>query len=901
MHQHREFPEEDVEASIAARFERQVAAFPERLAIKHFGQQLTYRELDLAANRIAQALLAARGDREEPVVVLVEPGPTAIVLLLGVLKAGKYYVPLDPSHPRSRLTGIATDVGADVLLTTSAHYALATEIAQARTLVLDADRVDATTDAAPSVQIASSRLGFMFYTSGSTGRPKGVMQTQRNILHHIRTYSNALRISPDDRVTMLHSHAFSASRLDIFSALLNGAALFPLSVNESGLPVVVQRLADEHITVSHWVPTLFRYFVGTLEDSQRFPDLRVVVLGSEPVVPGDVALYKRKHFGDHCALVNRFGATETGNISWAFLDKYSELSADVVSVGFPAAGAEVLVLDEEGKPTERGQVGQIAVRSAYLSPGYWKNPELTRAAFLPDPQGGDRRIYLTGDLGRIRPDGALEHLGRQDSQVKVRGFRVEMQEIEALLSTHPDIQESAVDSFGHERGETRLTAFAVPMAGRVVRSDEIRAWLADALPYYMVPSQVVVLEALPRTATGKVDRLALAAVHRSEASSLEAPELPSDPTERTLVAMWAEILGLIAVAATDNFFALGGNSLLAAQLMMRIDRTFGRQLPPAAVFRAPTVKQLAELLRRGRVDALPIGSLVPIQPHGRRTPFFWIHGDWSNAFLAEYLGPDQPLYGVMHQSLDGRPAAYTRVETLAEHYLRQIRSVQAHGPYLVGGYSFGGTVAFEVAQRLTRQGETVSLLAMLDSLFPGGQIVATTLEQSRSTSGVISYAENTRSHFEKLARLSLRDRISYIRVRVEDRVNGIVGHRVSRSIKKIVCGVCLRMNWTLPVFVRSHYILSVYQSAIRNYTPTPYPGRAVYFKSASRSTVHQQHWAGVMSGGLEVHEVPGDHFEMIRRENAAPWVDRLTRFISEAQPPVEHRSKVAPIRHPEVV
>src|SRR5262245_66029 len=198
--------------------------------------------------------------------------------------------------------------------------------------------------------------------------------------------------------------------------------------------------------------------------------------------------------------------------------------------------------------------------------------------------------------------------------------------------------------------------------------------------------------------------------------------------------------------------------------MVRIHGTFGRQLPPAAVFRAPTVKELAELLRRGRVDQVPSGSLVPIQPNGSRTPFFWIHGDWSNAFLPEYLGPEQPLYGVMHQSLDGRPAAHTRVETLAEHYLRQIRSVQAHGPYLLGGYSFGGTVAFEVAQRLTKQGETVLLLAMLDSLYPGGQIVANTLEQSRSTSGVISYAENTLSHFEKLAKLSLRDRISYIRI-----------------------------------------------------------------------------------------------------------------------------------------
>ncbi|HEX5108548.1 MAG TPA: amino acid adenylation domain-containing protein [Vicinamibacterales bacterium] len=887
---YQEFPEADVAGSIATRFARQVEASPDRLAVRHLDHQLTYQDLDRAANRIAQALLAALGDREEPILVLVEPGAGAIVLLLGVLKAGKYYVPLDPGHPRSRLTRIVTDVDADVLLTTSDHHALAMEIATDRTRIVDADRIDARDDATPDVQIAGSRLGFMFYTSGSTGRPKGVMQTQRNILHHIRTYSNALRITADDRVTMLHSHAFSASRLDIFSALLNGATLFPLSVTETGLAGLVKWFGDERITVSHWVPTLFRYFVRTLNDDDRYPFLRVIVLGSEPVVPGDVALYKRKHFGDDCILINRFGATETGNISWAFLDKHSEFSTDVVSVGFPAPGAEVLVLDEDGKPAQSGQVGQIAVRSAYLSPGYWKNPELTREVFLPDPQGGERRIYLSGDLGRIRPDGALEHLGRQDSQVKVRGFRVELQEIEALLSTHPDVQESAVGAFARDDGETQLVAFAVSMTGRVVRSNDIRAWLEDALPFYMVPSTVAIVEALPRTATGKVDRLALAALHRSVSSTFDGSQPPSDPTERTLVGMWAEILGLIAVAATDNFFALGGNSLLAAQLMMRIDRTFGRQLPPAVVFRAPTVKQLAELLRGERVEPLPSGSLVPIQPHGSRSPFFWIHGDWSNAFLAEFLGPDQPLYGVMHQSLDGRAAAYTRVETLAEHYLRQIRSVQANGPYLLGGYSFGGTVAFEVARRLAQEGEKVSLLAMLDSLFPGGQIAGDALEHSRTTSGAISQPEHRLSHFEKLATLSLRDRVTYIRIRVANRLDAFIGSRLSRSIKNIVCGVCLRMSWRLPVFVRSHYILSIYHEAIRSYTPAAYSGHAVYFKSIGRSSVHQQRWAEVVAGGFDVREVPGDHEDVIKRERAAAWAGQLRRLIAEAQPPLERWS-----------
>ena len=278
----------DIETSIVSRFERQVDAFPDRVALKASDEVLTYSDLDRASNRVANAILAMLGDREEPVVVLVEPGATAIVLLLGVLKAGKFYAPLDPSHPSIRLGAIVRDVDPALIVTTTAHSRLASEIALDTTRVLDCERLVAVSEQAPGVQRSADGIGYLFYTSGSTGRPKGVIQTQRNILHQIRTYTNGLRIAPDDRLTLLHSHAFSASRLEIFGALLNGASLFPFSVTDAGLPKLVRWLADEEITLSHWVPTLFRYFGKALE-GQRFPAMRVVVLGSEPMLPGDIA------------------------------------------------------------------------------------------------------------------------------------------------------------------------------------------------------------------------------------------------------------------------------------------------------------------------------------------------------------------------------------------------------------------------------------------------------------------------------------------------------------------------------------------------------------------------------------------------------------------------------------
>ena len=272
------------------------------------------------------------------------------------------------------------------------------------------------------------------------------------------------------------------------------------------------------------------------------------------------------------------------------------------------------------------------MQSRYLSPGYWKNPALTAAKFLPDPQGGDARIFRTGDLGRLRLDGTLEHLGRSDAQVKIRGFRVETQEVEARLSQHPTIQACVVDVVAREDGDDRLTAWVVPVAGGAVSTEALRRYVSETLPHYMIPAAVIVLEALPQTPHGKVDRRALTTAQLAITSRTRrgSPDRPS-PNNSSL-RIWAEVLGILALAITDNFFDLGGNSLLAALIMVRVGRTFGRQLSPTAIFRAPTVAQFVELLRQPQ-DQASWPSLVPVQPTGSLPPFFWVHGDASSAFL----------------------------------------------------------------------------------------------------------------------------------------------------------------------------------------------------------------------------------------------------------------------------
>ena len=445
--------------------------------------------------------------------------------------------------------------------------------------------------------------------------------------------------------------------------------------------------------------------------------------------------------------------------------------------------------------------------------------------------------------------------------------------------------------------------------------------LQAKLPDYMIPSFFVEMQTFPLTPNGKIDRKKLpepgisklessvgyatpqgeleiqlagrsCANYRNLCAARETEYVPPrDDLEAKLTGIWEQVLGVHPIGVKDNFFDLGGHSLALIRLFARIEkelktRTFGRhQLLPAVIFGAPTVEELAQVLRQDEGDrSLP--SLVPIQPHGSSTPFFWIHGDWSNAFLSDYLGPDQPLFGLEHQSQDGKAAEYTRVETIAEHYLRQIRHVQAQGPYLLGGFSFGGVVAFEIAQRLKAQGQTVSLLVMLDSPFPGATVHAWTDERSEASAAASPFSGRIFSHLSNLARLGPLDQARYLGIRIASKIDAMIGRGVREVFKRLVCNVYVRAGWTLPASVRSFYVLEIYIRALRNYSPRVFDGRAVYFKCMTQSSHDQERWKNLMKDGLEAYEAPGDHMQVVDKEHAAPWAERLKFCISKIQTPL---------------
>ncbi len=589
-----------MEQSIVDRFEQQVARYPDRLAVVTPELQFTYTELNQVANRLARAILAHLGEGEEPVALLFEQGAFIIASILGILKAGKIYVPLDPTFPHARTAEMLEDSQAKLLLTNARHLSEARPLVQAGLRILNCDDVDAGIASANlDLPLLPETRAVILYTSGSTGRPKGVLHNHRNILVETRTYTNDLRICREDRLALWHSHTSANPIRNLYSALLNGAAVFPYDLATEGFAPLAEWMRTYQITVIHTLATTFRRFCDTISVDATFPSLRILRLGGEAINTEDVKRFRR-HFSPHCVLVHAMGPTETFTIRRHFITQEWHSSDSKVPVGYAVPDKEVLLLDETGREVGADQVGEIAVRSKYLALGYWRRPDLTEVVFVPDPRGGDERLYLTGDLGMMRPDGCLVHVGRKDFLVKIRGYRVEVSEIEVALLRLDSVKAAVVHTHLDDAGEQRLIAYIVSAPGVPPTVSELRRALTQTLPDYMIPSAFVFLEAFPLLPNGKIDRGALPAPSRAR-PALNAPYVaPRTPMESELARIWAEVLDLEQVGIDDNFFELGGHSLLATRVISQLRDSFQTETPLEALFETPTIAGIANVLEKTR-------------------------------------------------------------------------------------------------------------------------------------------------------------------------------------------------------------------------------------------------------------------------------------------------------------
>ena len=600
-----------VNASIVDRFAQVVARHAEAVAIAGNGERWTYRQLDGMSSAIASSLHAAAGGAVTRVGLLCDPGAPMVSAVLGVLKQGSAYVPLDPSFPEDRLLLLLDDAGATVLLAEPRYAKLAAHLARGQRMVVRTDDPPpdppATTVGAP----LPGSLAYVLYTSGSSGRPKGVSQNHGNVLHYVRAYANAIELVPGDRLTLVASYTFDASVVDMFSALLAGATLYPVDLAAGGLHGIARQLEEDRITVYHSTPTLYRA-LGPHLRPESVTSVRCVVLGGEKVEPRDVALF-RQHFPPGSFLVNLYGATEATIALLEFVGHEAPELGSSVSIGYPVDATGILLLDSAGEPAPVR--GEIALKSRFLALGYWNEPDLTRQVFLPAPDDPSVRIYRTGDLGLRRPDGAIEFLGRKDQQVKIRGIRIELGEIEAALARHPGVSQCAVTADGESgSGDRVLIGFAVLSAPGAATPAELKDHLARTLPAYMVPAALVILEELPLTRTGKIDRRALPKLETLGLGDREQVIAPRTAIEQVLAEIWGEVLDRQDIGVHDDFFGLGGNSLNATQAVARLRTVLGRDVPLRVLFSAPTIAGMASALGAdGRAGAEPDYSLHPLR------------------------------------------------------------------------------------------------------------------------------------------------------------------------------------------------------------------------------------------------------------------------------------------------
>lgn len=594
------FPREAIEGSLTERFEAQVELNPAQVALRTPSGQWSYAELNASANRVAHGILSSNCSDRTPVAVLMDQEGPAIPSLLGVLKTGRPYVFLDPNDPPTRWESILNLSGTDTLITTR-HAAdkLKSRVNSCRLLAYE--DLDAAGDARnPGLDVGPDHLAAIFFTSGSTGEPKGVPRDHRQILHAAWFNTSTYFISPGDRHSLLYFPGFGASVFCFFDMLLNGATVCALNPRRMTPSDLVTWVRTERITIFSPPIGIWRNFVEAIPPGASWPDLRQITLAGQSIYGSDVRDFQT-YFGTDTVMCFMLAMTEAGIVTHCYLDHTSDAGDGPIPPGYPVAGKDIAILDDAGLPVAPGQKGRIAISSLYISSGYWRDDERTRECFHQDTTDSRRTTFLTSDRGCFLPDGCLEYFGREDSVVKVRGYRVDLSAVEAVLNCHPSVHAAAVVAGQWHGHEPALAAHIVPRTGSSPALAELRAFVAGKLPAYMVPRHFQFLEAMPLTPTGKINRRALPAPGRSRPHLATPCQAPRNETETRIAAIWSDLLGLGDVGVRDDFFELGGDSLQAMRMIMAVEQALNRPVPPD-FFSSPTIEHLALMISDGARD-----------------------------------------------------------------------------------------------------------------------------------------------------------------------------------------------------------------------------------------------------------------------------------------------------------
>ena len=840
----------------------------DRPALVFEDQTLTYGELNVRANQLAHYLIRKGVPDEAIIAICMSPSFEMIIAVLGVLKAGCAYLPMDPSYPQARLKYMVEDSRAAMVLLQEKLSPAFDEI-DGNKCFLDSLEMQAMlaqeTAENPDVNISMDHLAYVIYTSGSTGKPKGSLLIHRGLCNLAQFMIQYTDLSPDSRQLQFVSFGFDASVMEIFSVLTSGAMLC-LAKRErlSSAIELLDLLRSEKITHTMIPPSMLNLLeVGEL------PDLEVVITAGE-ACPVNVA---RRWSSQSWRLINAYGPSEcTVAASHLEIEDHHLDDAINLSIGRTLTNVDLYVLDPWRRLLPIGVAGELCIGGTSLGRGYLNRSALTAEKFPLHPfkDDGEARIYRTGDLVRYQPDGNIEFLGRLDTQVKVRGFRIEIGEIETALTAHSGIKSSVVvvRQMNGNSTEKELAAYLIAEDEDQPSIEELREYLVKDLPVYMIPASFYWLTAFPLTPNNKTDRKRLAAMSNGLRPDLrEAYVSPRDFVEAQLVKIWEDVLDVRPVGVKDDFFALGGHSLLAVRIIGQVQKSMNLSIPLSSLFEATTVEKLASVIRALQSsDGKPNPSLIPIQPKGKKSPLFLVHPTGGSVHwygdLAQALGEERPVYGLQARGLMGDAPIHKTIEKMAAHYVKEIQTLQPAGPYHLASWSLGVIIAFEMAQQFHSAGEQVSFLGMLDQ---GPSPVG---EKPKDLAGylVAVFGQHLSLDEERLREMHADEQIAHV-------------YQVAREAEWIYPDI------TLEMFQYYIYIQKTHADAWRKYKAKQYAGNVYFFRA--EDSEHEENneidlgWGKLADGGVEIFTVPGDHLTMIHLPHVKTLAETMRRCLGD--------------------
>ena len=886
--------------------EQEAERRPDAIAIESGEDNITYAELNQRTNRIATRLREHGVGAESFVGVMLERSSDLVIALLATLKAGGVYVPINLSDPPLRSRFILENAGIKTVLT---NRVIAETLADKDLTIVCVDADDLPDASESSIHSDPDNLAYVMYTSGSTGTPKGVGITHRNVAALVKN-ANYARFNSDETFLQLAPSSFDASTFEIWACLLNGARLVVYPQGTPSLSELGEFVSRTQVTTLFLTTGLFHQFLDT--NVRSIGAVKQLLTGGDVLSPAHVN--KAVEQIEDCLFVNCYGPTEATVMACAY-QVGPNRPATSVPIGRPISNSRVYIINSS-QPAGVGERGELFIGGAGLGRGYHNRPDLTAERFVPDPYGPEpgARLYRTGDAARYLNTGLIQFLGRVDNQVKISGFRIEPGEIETALCSHPDVTSALVLAREDTPGDKRLVAYAVAGGQPPPTTEELRNYLRERVPEYMVPSVVMILDALPLTAHGKVDHNALPApqfVSRSGGDYVA----PQNDLQQQLVDIWEELFKLHPIGITDDFFELGGHSLMMIMMVARIEERLGKRVVMAELFAEPTIGHLSELIGHGK-ETLFQSLIVPMQPEGSNPPFFSPHASGGNLWcyrdLAQHIGIEQPLYGVQPRTPETGLVVHTEIEVMAAEYIEAMRNMQPAGPYFLGGWSMGGVIAFEMARQLQEQGETIGMLALFDSQAPAGEqsdhnwtMLLTTFVLDLGFS-----AEDLQPLLKQISTLPPMTQLRKVWAQVKS--SGLIPS-----------------DMTLVEFRKMFDIFKINANTMESYRPRQYRGKITLFTSEQdvalnllvfRDTSGQngEHpdqtsgsrpallkpgmvpeghsmptrdpfrgWQELATEGVDLHVMPGDHFSMLREPHVSTLAERLRLSIQSSMRELE--------------